>query len=242
MIKKFILDLFNKGRIIRGPINLNDRQGALHKAWGHVFSSHLKGDYVEFGIHKGDTFIASYKEYLGFKKWLEKQTVSSEEWRRTVANNYVKNEVKFHGLDTFEGMPSNNEGNVMFAEGTFMSSLEEVQNKCVNEGVKNFYLHKGLFTESTEILSRKISSHVAIVNIDGDLYESAVDALNIIEPYLQIGTVILFDEFNAFNADNSMGERKAFNEFTLKSDFIFEKWFTYLYCGQAFLCVGQKKN
>jgi O-methyltransferase len=240
MIKRKIINLLDKARIIRGPINLNDRQGALHKAWGHVFSSHLKGDYVEFGIHKGDTFITSYKEYLGFRKWLEKQTVSSEEWRRTVANNYIKNEVKFHGLDTFEGMPTNNEGNVMFAEGTFMSSLEEVQNKCVRAGMKDFFLHKGLFTQSTDKLGSKISKHVAIVNIDGDLYESARDSLNIIEPYLQIGTVLLFDEYNAFNADNLRGERKALIEFTEKSPYVFEKWFSYLYCGQAFLCVGKK--
>ena len=31
----------------------------LHKCWGHIFSNHLLGDYVEFGVYKGDTLIQS---------------------------------------------------------------------------------------------------------------------------------------------------------------------------------------
>jgi hypothetical protein len=44
---------------------------------------------------------------MGFRKWLENQTVSSEEWIRIAPNNCIKSEVKFHGLYTFEGMLAN---------------------------------------------------------------------------------------------------------------------------------------
>ena len=43
MIKKAILRFFEKAGVVRTPMNLNDRQGALHKAWGHVFTNHLEG-------------------------------------------------------------------------------------------------------------------------------------------------------------------------------------------------------
>ena len=39
MIKQMFLKLFEKAHIVRGPINLNDRQGALHKAWGLLQSN-----------------------------------------------------------------------------------------------------------------------------------------------------------------------------------------------------------
>jgi O-methyltransferase len=240
MIKKLILKLFEKSNVVRGPLNLNDRQGALHRAWGHVFSNHLAGDYVEFGVYQGDSFIKAHKEYMNFYKWLKDQTNSSEEWRRIVADKFISKKVNFHGLDTFAGMPDNEEDNPTFGAGTFISDFDEVHNKCVQAGMHSFFLYKGLFKESHNELKSKISKQVAIVNIDGDIYESAKDSFEMIEPYLQVGTVLLLDDYNAFNADNTRGERKAMAEFSLRSDFVFEKWFSYHYVGQAFLCVGKK--
>ena len=78
---------------------------------------------------------------------------------------------------------------------------------------------------------------MAIVNIDGDLYESAKDALDIVKDHIQVGTVLLFDDYNAYCADNRAGERRAFREFCGKTSFKFEPWFTYQYSGQSFLCV-----
>ena len=60
-IKKFISIFLQKKQFIRGEINLNDRKGSLHKAWGHIFSNHLDGDYVEFGVYQGASFFNSIK-------------------------------------------------------------------------------------------------------------------------------------------------------------------------------------
>jgi len=109
MIKKIIRDLFEKHGFVGGVINKNDRAGALHRAWGHVFTNHLKGDYLEFGVYKGDSFIESYKQYQGFRRWLKGQLNSSEAWRREVAGNFIGFEATFHGMDTFGGMPKNSE-------------------------------------------------------------------------------------------------------------------------------------
>ena len=46
------------------------------------------------------------------------------------------------------------------------------------------------------------------------------DSLQIIEPYLQIGTVLLFDDYNTFHADNSKGKRRALAEFSKIFSFI----------------------
>ncbi len=79
-----------------------------------------------------------------------------------------------------------------------------------------------------------------IINLDCDLYQSTKDALEISSPYIQTGTVMLMDDYNAFAADNSKGQRRAFHEFSRRSSYDFEPWFSYMYVGQAFLCVGHK--
>ena len=61
---------------------------------------------------------------------------------------------------------------------------------------------------------------------------------SIIQNNFQIGTVLLFDDWNTFNADEKKGQRRAFSEFQKSSNKKFEKWFTYKYVGQAFLCIG----
>ena len=242
MIAKQIKFFFEKrGFVLGGDINRNDRIGALHKSWGHVFTNHLRGDYVEFGVYQGGSFIESYKQYELFNRWLQKQLTSQEEWRRKVAGQYIDERTHFHGLDTFAGMPPNSEGNITFAQGTYLSSYSEVMQRCLRAGMQpeNFSLYRGLFSETTSELVKRLSPKIVIANIDCDIYEAAVDALQAISERLQLGCVLMFDDFNAYSADNNKGERRAFREFCDTVTFRFEPWFTYQYSGQAFLCVEE---
>ena len=148
MMKKILRNLLNKYKFVRGDINQNTRIGILHKCWGHVFSNHLFGDYVEFGVYQGDSFIESIKQFEQFKKWLEDQKSSSEKWRVDVALKSPLNEgVYFHGLDTFDGMPENNEKNFIYHEKSFLSSYEKVLDRIHKIKFKNFYLYKGKFND-----------------------------------------------------------------------------------------------
>ncbi|MFO0497448.1 MAG: TylF/MycF/NovP-related O-methyltransferase, partial [Betaproteobacteria bacterium] len=142
-------------------------------------------------------------------------------------------------LDTFAGMPGNSENNVTFSEGTFVSSLPKVRDKCLSAGMETsfFSLYCGLFSDTKTSLIEHLSPKIAIVNIDCDLKSSTVDALAAIRDRLQVGCVLMFDDFNAFCADNSQGERRAFRDFCNDVRFKFEPWFSYHYAGQAFLCV-----
>jgi hypothetical protein len=54
MIAKHIKSFFERrGFVLGGELNKNDRAGALHRAWGHIFTNHIQGDYVEFGVYQG---------------------------------------------------------------------------------------------------------------------------------------------------------------------------------------------
>ena len=84
-LKSSIKILLIKKHFVLGDINLNSRKGAIHKAWGHIFSNHLFGDYVEFGIYKGETFFNSISVFREFKSWLKGEEHSDENWSKNVS-------------------------------------------------------------------------------------------------------------------------------------------------------------
>jgi len=242
-LKSLVIDELEKREIIIGSIHRSDRAGMLYKAWGHVFTSHLQGDYVEFGVYRGDSLIKSYKEYTKFKKWLKGQMTSDEKWRREIASHYIDEKVKFHALDTFAGMPANDEGNITFKEGVFLSDIEKVKGLCRKEGLEDsdVIFYEGLFSDTAAKLNENLKGRkISILNIDCDLYISTKTALEVSMPYLSLGSVILFDDYNTYGASNTKGERKAFREFQLESELIWEPWQAYHFSGQAFLCVDRK--
>jgi len=240
-MKRILKYFLEKYKFVRGDLNLNNRTGMLHKCWGHIFSNHLLGDYVEFGVYKGDTLAQSVLQYQQFKTWLENQKNDEEKWRNKVAlSSPLNKKIFFHGLDTFQGMPENNEKFFVFDKGNFEASFDDV-NKRLNSLDEKVYLYKGLFTETANKLKNNLLNRkVSIVNIDCDIYSSTVDSLNIISDYLQVGSIILLDDYNSFNADNNKGQRKAISEFKSNSNWVLEPFFSYMFSGQSFLICGKK--
>lgn len=225
-----------KNRIREVTFPHTDRSVALHMAWGHIFNNHLRGDYWEFGVYRGDSMLISSKQYLKFKSWNDSQLRSNEPWRVELAKDYSTYEPMFVGFDTFFGLPANNEKNPIFDEGNFASSIESVKLKLVELINRNsLKLVQGDFTKIQVFPS---DLPIAILNIDSDLYESALAALRLSEPCLQIGSVILFDEFHGFYSDDSKGERRALAEFLESSSIKIDRWFDYHYSGRAFLVTG----
>ena len=239
-MKKAIINFLNR-KFVRGNINRSERYGALHRAWGYVVSNHMRGDYLEFGIYTGYAFIASYENYQELWRWIKEQLVSSEEWRVVAAEKYADFTPNFHALDTFEGMPTNDEGNDNFRKGNFLSSMDAFYTRCQKAGLKEpqLKIYKGLFADNEAALARQMDDRKAvIINLDCDLYASTKDVFKMVHPFLQVGTVLLIDDYNSFSADQRKGQRKAFEEFRSETNFRFEPWFPYAYVGQAFLCIS----
>jgi len=244
-IKNKIKKIINRREFVRGNINRNDVYGVLNKAWGHIYSNLMTGDYFEFGVYSGHSLVSSFQNYMSFLQWNQKQLNSNEQWRIEVAKSTIDYMPTFHALDTFEGMPENDENNIDFAKGNFSASIEDVYNSCKEVGLcePQLRLYKGLFSDTKQDLVRDVGDRkAAIINIDCDLYFSAKEALEICEPFLQIGTIILFDDYNAFKADDNKGERRAFKEFNQKTNYRFDSWINYFYLGQSFICTGIKSN
>ena len=221
--------------------NRNDRMGAIHRAWGHVFTNHIEGAYYEFGVYRGETFRASHRAYRELFAWAQKQLISDEPWRRKVIKSYADYTHEFYAFDTFSGMPENAEGNAMFSARNFECSLEDFSRFNRNVGIlegKGVRYFKGTFAEIARREGHTLAAlqPAAIVNIDCDLYASTRDALELVHPKLAQGSVVLVDDWNVFNADRNCGERWAVREFlATHPEFSFEPWLPYAFVGQAFL-------
>ncbi|AVM73172.1 Macrocin-O-methyltransferase (TylF) [Magnetospirillum gryphiswaldense MSR-1] len=219
---------------IGASLHRNDALGALHRAWGYVHATQMVGDYYEFGVYRGASLINSRLSQQHFRRHLERSRDLPFLRQGTVAL-FLEHSPTFYGFDTFAGMPDNAEGEDSLAPGSFKADFDAVLRRCrhVGLGPPALQLFPGLFSQT----SHNIGPHpAAIVHVDCDLFASAADALSAIAPRLTQGTILLFDDYNLFRADNCQGERRALAEFLRTHDITVEPWFAYGPASQAFIC------
>ena len=208
--KRKLVELLN---INRGVSNRNDKASVFHWVWGYITTNQIRGDYIEFGTYKGDTFIESWNQWTYFDKWIQNQLNSDEKWRKKNYLDFSEHKPQFIGVDSFQGIPDNQESDSYFSKGDFSATKELVSKRCLNEGLpKNqFKLIEGFYSELSEDI---FTNKAAVIHIDSDIYQSAIDALRLSKSLIQQGTVVLFDDYNCFSASNDKGERKALKEFS----------------------------
>jgi hypothetical protein len=161
-----------------------------------VRENHLSGAYFEFGVASGRSAISAIR-----------------------ANRRDNPFMVFPFLlfDSFEGLPElqgKDAGSNQFHAGDFAFGVKQVIANLEGHGVydeNRVHLVPGWFDQTLPAFpaSELGLNRAAIVHIDVDLYASCVTVLKFIEPFLQVGTVMLFDDWNAFNASRHKGERAA---------------------------------
>jgi len=103
-----------------------------------------------------------------------------------------------YGFDSFEGMPSTAaplEGGLAhdWGEGTFSDlSVGIVEAYLQRNGVRA-RLIKGIFADHPSLADFGVTM-VRFAHIDADIYEGYRDALRLLTPHVQPGTVLLLDE------------------------------------------------
>ncbi|MEK6741633.1 MAG: TylF/MycF/NovP-related O-methyltransferase [Nanoarchaeota archaeon] len=178
---------------LRNLILYSTAEEVLRRAMGFIALGKIEGDYAEFGVYEGHSFISAYK----FAEQLE-----------------IKN-MNFWAFDSFEGFPEikgiDKEG--IWKTGEYSYSLKNFM-KTLRENrvdLNKVFTVKGFYSET---LKKKYKmKKLAVAYIDCDLYESTKEVLGFIEPYLQEGTIIHFDDWNAFKGRPDKGEQKAFWDF-----------------------------
>jgi hypothetical protein len=192
---------------------------AITSALELVRAEGLAGDYFEFGLYRGVTFLHA----------------------QTEAQRLGLSDIRFYGFDSFAGLPEIGEVDVaagIWEAGDYACSRAEVDAYLTKYRAPGDYtLIEGFFDQSLteELRARLQPRHVAVALIDCDLYASTVPVLEWLAQLLQPNCVLLFDDWNCADSNDEMGERRAFGEFlAVHKEWIAEPLFTFGWHGQAF--------
>ncbi|MFP4500587.1 MAG: class I SAM-dependent methyltransferase [Candidatus Hydrogenedentota bacterium] len=126
---------------------------------------------------------------------------------------------QLHGFDTFEGLPedwvpywgANGIGGGQ-AQGAMKASAPQTSDPRVT-------LHRGLFQDILPgFLKENPPSGLKVINIDSDIYSSALYVLSMMHPYLEPGDYVYMDEFF-----DLLNEFAAFNDY-VRSFYVKDKY------------------
>ena len=162
--------------------------------FGHI-NRPMQGFYFEFGCHEANTMRMAYKHF-----------------RHLFDLEYV-------AFDSFEGLPEikDIDKQAIWAKGKLKTTEQEFRRIVTHAGMPSGKLRtvKGFFDESLTpaLQAQLLPQKAAVIYVDCDLYQSTIPVLEFCVPFLQRGTVIVFDDWNCFHGDPDRGERRAFREF-----------------------------
>jgi len=93
------------------------------------------------------------------------------------------------GFDSFEGLPD--DWGDLLPKGHFATPVPTF-------ATENISLEIGIFEKTVPDFLRRMEGRFSLVHVDCDLYSSTQFVLENIRPYLQPGTIIVFDEYYGY--------------------------------------------
>lgn len=160
-----------------------------------VIKKNVVGDVVEMGCYVGTTSL--------FIERLLNQTDSTR---------------KFHVYDSFEGLPSKTQedsspAGLQFSEGQLSASKKDFIKTFHKSNLRLPVIHKAWFSE---LALKDLPEKIAFVFLDGDYYSSIKDCLNLIEPNLMSGSIVIVDDYQNLALP---GAKRAVDEWLKKTNF-----------------------
>lgn len=197
-IKKLTWRLKAETKAYENPLTYKNASRLLYfsRLFQHI--KDIKGDVVECGVGRGRSLLLfSYlvkDEMCGRKIW---------------------------GFDSFEGFPEptdNDESERKSHKGEWNDvSIQKVLNFLSRGGVDSEFIKsqitliKGYFNESVH---KYRGEGIALLHLDGDLYESYKDPLKTLFPKVVPGGIVMFDEYlNTTEHLKFPGGQKAIDEY-----------------------------
>ena len=169
------------------------RMWGLIQSFKHVVNNKIEGDFVECGVWKGGNLIL-------LQKMIEKYNIKDK---------------KIFGFDTFAGMPEptnldiDDQGNKIKDVLQTQEKNEDVISsaKLFFEDISCMKFIKGK-VEDTLLKDSNLPNKISLLRLDTDWYESTKIELEILYPRLQIGGVLIIDDYGY-----NQGEKKAVDEY-----------------------------
>ena len=201
---------------------VNRRFYAIDQLAEFLVGADIPGDYLEFGVYKGTTFIYAYKSL-----------------------SYLFGDMRFIAFDSFEGLPQPTGIDSLlgytsnFHEAEFKCDLETFSENLKLAGIdmNRVISVKGWFDKA--LIPQKAKEYgvnkIAAAWIDCDLYESMVPVLKFITGHLSTGSVILFDDWRCYRNHPDFGAQRACREWLAENSGIsLHELFSFGWNGLAF--------
>ena len=180
----------------------------------------MTGYYFEFGSHEANTMRMAYDNF-----------------RYLFDFTYVS-------FDSFEGLPDieDIDKQLIWKKGALKTEEESFKSILRRHGMPmdKVLTVKGFYDQSLtpELKLHLLPKKAAVIYVDCDLYLSTIPVLDFIVEFLQVGTIIVFDDWNCFHGRPDKGERLAFFEFRKKYPNLQFEEFVSTNEAQAFIFVG----
>ena len=208
-----------------------NRSTIIDKASKFIVNECITGDYYEFGVWKGQTFIYACQILLktAKRRIMDVNKIGSNPIADKKRKHILENTL-FHAFDSFEGLPELTEEDKYsedFASGQFKANENILLNFAEKSNLpcERIRIHKGWFenTCNFEYFKKNKLKKASIIWLDCDLYSSANSCFQIISYLLQDGTVLIVDDWFSSKGSPLHGVQKAFYDWSKSKD-IFENW------------------
>jgi O-methyltransferase len=168
--------------------------GCLYTAASFVTWNQVEGDYLEFGVYRGDSFAVAYHALQRQRRSHASRGDNSPEYQR-----WKQTRPRFFAFDSFEGLP----------EG---SATRHVDYAPVD--LKDVVVVPGFYdrTLNAQMKEQHGLRRAAMVMIDCDLYESTVPVLEFLTDLVGQGTILIFHDWFRFRGSPKHGEQRACRE------------------------------
>lgn len=165
----------DNGYTLIGPDGLNNIADLLTK----VYNKGIDGDFVETGVWKGGACI----------------------YARAVMN-HLGMTGKVYACDSYKGLPKPNVekypydlGDIHFKDEVLRVSKETVKGYFSNFGLDHDVEYvEGWFSDTIPKLKNELKE-IAVLRLDGDMYESTIVVLNELYDLVPVGGYIIIDDY-----------------------------------------------
>lgn len=204
-------------------------RGCVYTAASFVTRNYVAGDYLEFGVWRGDSFIKAYESLDRNRSehtaWLRRNaTYGSSQGQTTGEFSQWQNwKTRFIAFDSFEGLPATSDTQMHeeWVEGSYQCSEAQFRANLRNNGVNlaDVVTVPGFYEQSLTAATKQSLNlrRAALVHIDCDLYESATIVLDFITDLVVQGTVIVFDDWFFNQGRPDRGEQGACREWLARN-------------------------
>lgn len=187
---------------------------------GFVVFNQVEGDYLEFGVFKGDSLVRVHQWMQ--THWEDFRGIGDDHGVSISLDFTFLARKRFFAFDSFEGLPTSSRADtpIHFAKGTYSCGEAECRGNIGGQGgpTEQLVTVKGWFSHSLNAAT--IAHHemkkASLIFIDCDLFEAAVEVFEFITPLIHDGTVILMDDFFRYRGHPRRGVQGAFNAWRQK--------------------------